>query len=214
MKKLQQISLWGLLFICSACRVENKSTLPYYNDPFFTPHWMAENDVKLNDFHAISSFSLINQDGDSINNTTFSNKIYVADFFFTRCPGICPKMTENMSLVQKAFIDDPEVVLISHSVTPQKDSIEVLKEYAKNNGVISGKWHLVTGKRSMIYALGRKDYFVEEDLGLKKKEEDFIHTENFVLVDHHGHIRGLYNGLNKSSVAQLIEDIRLLKKKR
>lgn len=104
--------------------------------------------------------------------------------------------------------------MISHSVTPQKDSIEVLKEYAKNKGVISGKWHLLTGKRSMIYALGRKDYFVEEDLGLEKKEEDFIHTENFVLVDHDGHIRGLYNGLNKSSVAQLIEDIRLLKKKR
>lgn len=213
MKRLQQISLWGVFFVFSACRVENKLPLPYFNDPFFTPHWMAENDQKLNDFHTISPFSLINQDGDSVNNATFSNKIYVADFFFTRCPGICPKMTENMKLIQEAFIDDPEVLLISHSVTPQKDSVEVLKEYAIGKGVIRGKWHLVTGKREMIYALGRKDYFVEEDLGLVKNEADFIHTENFVLVDHDGHIRGLYNGLNKSSVTQLIEDIRILKKK-
>ena len=119
-----------------------------------------------------------------------------------------------MGLVQAAFLDDPEVLLISHSVTPNQDSVEVLKEYANAKGVVSGKWHLVTGNRSEIYRLGRENYFVEEDLGLDKKEDDFIHTENFVLIDFDGHIRGIYNGLNKTSVNQLIADIRQLKKER
>ncbi|MEN8769123.1 MAG: SCO family protein [Candidatus Arcticimaribacter sp.] len=185
--------------------------MPYYNDPFFTPQWISKDDKQLDTFHRISPFSLLNQAGDTVTNSTFANKIYVADFFFTRCPGICPKMTENMSLVQAAFLDDPEVLLISHSVTPNQDSEEVLKEYAKAKGVLSGKWHLVTGNRAEIYRLGREDYFVEEDLGLDKKEDDFIHTENFVLIDFNGHIRGIYNGLNKASVNQLIADIGQLK---
>ena len=120
-------------------------------------------------------------------------------------------MTDNMRLIQAAFLTDPNVLLLSHSVTPSVDSVSVLKDYAKVKGVISSKWHLATGDKQLIYSLGRKSYFVEEDLGLQKQETDFIHTENFVLVDGDGHLRGIYNGLNKRSVNQLLEDIRTLK---
>jgi protein SCO1/2 len=135
----------------------------------------------------------------------------VTDFFFTSCAGICPKMTSNMKIVQEAFMNDAEVLLISHTVTPDKDSVSVLREYAQNKGVVSNKWHLVTGLQNEIYKLGRKDYFVEEDLGIDKDENDFLHTENFVLIDKNRHIRGIYNGLNKTSVNQLIKDIYTLK---
>lgn len=147
-----------------------------------------------------------------MNEKTFENKIYVADFFFTSCPGICPKMTANMNIVQEAFKDDVDVLLLSHSVTPSDDSVAVLKDYALYKGVISNKWHLVTGSEKEIYKLDRKDYFVEDDLGLEKDEDEFLHTENFVLIDKNRHIRGIYNGLNKTSVKQLISDIQTLKK--
>ena len=120
-------------------------------------------------------------------------------------------MTSNMKIVQEEFLNDDEVLLLSYSVTPDKDSVSVLREYALNKGVVSNKWHLVTGLQNEIYKLGRKDYFVEEDLGIDKDENDFLHTENFVLIDKNRHIRGIYNGLNKTSVNQLIKDIYTLK---
>ena len=123
-------------------------------------------------------------------------------------------MTDNMKLVQSAFLHDPDVLLLSHSVTPNMDSVSVLSNYAENKGVVSSKWHLATGNKSLIYDLDRKSYFVEEDLGLQKAETNFIHTENFVLVDGNGHLRGIYNGLNKRSVSQLIEDIETLKEEK
>ena len=212
-KLLRVISFIGLL-ILTQCENTKSRRLPYYKDPFFTPHWIEKGDERLKDFHTISPFQLINQNGDSISNLTFMNKIYVADFFFTRCPGICPKMTENMSKIQDSFIEDNDILLLSHSVTPELDSIAILQEYAKEKGVIDGKWHLATGDRDQIYSLGRNDYFVEEDLGIKKTADDFIHTENFVLIDGRGHIRGIYNGLNTGSVQQLIEDILLLKEEK
>lgn len=192
-------------------QVASISKLPYYNEASFTPHWLKPNSTELKDFHKIPPFQLINQDGDSISEKTFEGKIYVADFFFTTCPGICPKMTTNMSLLQKAFLDDNEVLLLSHSVTPDYDSVGVLKDYAQDHQVISGKWHLATGNRDLIYSLGRKSYFVEEDLGLDKSSDDFLHTENFVLIDKKRRIRGIYNGLNISSLDQLILDIETLK---
>ncbi|MEL7145667.1 MAG: SCO family protein, partial [Bacteroidota bacterium] len=124
-----------------------------------------------------------------------------------------PKMTRNMTLVQEAFLEDDRVMILSHSVTPQYDSVPVLKRYAESNGVIDGKWHLLTGERSTIYKLGRQGYFIEEDLGILKEADEFIHTENFVLVDKNRYIRGIYNGLNKTSVNQLIDDIKTLQGK-
>jgi protein SCO1/2 len=187
------------------------ATLPFYNDPSFTPQWIEEGDTKLLGFHQIPAFSLENQLGETITEQNLNGKIVVADFFFTTCPGICPKMTRNMQLVQKAFESDPDVLLVSHSVTPEIDNAEVLKKYAGNHDVLSGKWHLLTGEREVIYSLGRQSYFVEEDLGLPKNEMDFLHTENFILLDKKRRIRGIYNGLNKRSVLQLITDIKSLK---
>lgn len=188
------------------------SVLPFYNEATFTPKWFAKDNDSLNNFHSIIDFSLIDQEGDTITNETFKDKIYITNFFFTTCPGICPKMTANLDVVQKAFENDDEVLLLSHSVTPETDTVSVLKAYADKHGIKSSKWHLVTGKRSEIYNLGRNAYFVEEDLGVKKTDDDFLHTENLILVDKNKRIRGIYNGLNVNSVDQLIADIKTLQK--
>jgi protein SCO1/2 len=211
------VAVLSLLLLLTACAETNEpdsrvDTLPFYNEATFTPRWIAANDPSLDTFHRVSPFRLINQEGDTITQETFADNIYVVDFFFTVCPGICPKMTTNMMALQDAFVDDANVLLLSHSVMPEHDSVSVLKSYAENKGILSGKWHLATGNQQEIYRLGRHDYFVEEDLGISKSEDDFLHTENFVLIDKNSHIRGIYNGLNKTSVEQLIIDIKTLKK--
>jgi protein SCO1 len=209
-----------IILLTSSCNSEKKekqhkeSTIPFYTEPTFSPIWAKPNSKELENLHRIPSFSLINQDGEIITEKTFENKIYITDFFFTSCPGICPKMTKNMNVLQETFKDDEDILLLSHSVTPEKDSVSTLKDYAKLHGVISGKWHLVTGNKKEIYNLGRKSYFVEEDLGLTKSSDEFIHTENFVLVDKNKHIRGIYNGLNKKSIQQLVVDIKTLKREK
>lgn len=190
---------------------EKESALPYYGESSFTPKWLATDSKEAMEMHRIPNFSLINQNGEVITRNTFKNKIYVADFFFTSCSGICPKMTSNMSVLQEAFKTDDDVLLLSHTVTPETDTVEVLNEYAKTKGVTPNKWHLVTGSRSEIYNLGRNAYFIEEDLGELKTDDDFLHTENFVLIDKNQHIRGIYNGLNKTAIQQLITDIKTLK---
>ncbi|MEN8879473.1 MAG: SCO family protein [Polaribacter sp.] len=219
MKKLYNMKTkiliyWLLLLFLTSCKNSNKSrvdTLPYYNEATFTPHWISPDNDTLNEFHKISPFKLTNQDGKIITEQTFKDKIYVVDFFFTSCPGICPKMTANMNILQEEFLKDDDILLLSHSVTPEKDSVTVLKRYAEAKDVVSNKWHLVTGSQQEIYKLGRKDYFVEEDLGIEKDVDEFLHTENFVLIDKNRHIRGIYNGLNKTAINQLIADIKTLK---
>ncbi|MDL5514632.1 SCO family protein [Arenibacter sp. M-2] len=228
MKLLLGIKNKGLVLVCwlaffTSCKnqvkketVEVEETsrveyLPYYSDESFTPYWLTPNSEEEKSFHKIPDFSLVNQLGDTVSQKTFDNKIYIADFFFTTCPGICLKMTGNMVKVQEAFKDDPEVLLLSHSVTPSIDAVPILKNYAEKNGVINNKWHLVTGDKTEIYNLGRNQYFVENDLGVPKDINDFLHTENFLLIDKNKHIRGIYNGLNRASIAQLITDIKALK---
>lgn len=186
--------------------------LPYYSEATFTPQWIAKDTSAIAKFHKIPEFELFNQHGDTLTEQNFTDKIYVADFFFTFCSGICPKMTNNMKLIQDAFLDDTDVLLLSHSVTPDHDTPQILSEYAEAKGVHAEKWHLATGKRETIYDLGRNAYFVEEDLGIEKEPGDFLHTENFVLIDQNRHIRGIYNGLNKTAIAQLITDIKTLKR--
>ena len=219
MKKVKKYSflILGLLFFIGCKKKNTKeftsrvNELPYYNEASFTPKWIASNSKELEAFHKIPDFKLINQNGEIITQKTFENKIYVTDFFFTTCPGICPMMTKNMNLVQDAFKNDDTVLILSHSVTPTKDSVPQLKEYALENN-IGKNWHLVTGNKKEIYHLGRTAYFVENDLGEPKGIDDFLHTENFILIDKNKHIRGIYNGLNKNSVKQLIADIKTLKK--
>ncbi|WP_317207875.1 SCO family protein [Joostella atrarenae] len=208
-------TLFLILFL--SCKTDKKTgsrvtELPYYTEATFTPLWMNDKSEFVDTLHTIPNFSFIDQEGDVITNATFKDKIYITNFFFTSCPGICPKMTSNMTMLQDEFIDDSDVLLLSHSVTPETDSVSVLKNYAKEYGIDADKWHLVTGNQQEIYSLGRKSYFVEEDLGIKKSDDEFLHTENFVLIDKERHIRGIYNGLNRASIQQLILDIKALKK--
>ena len=229
MKLLSQNKLMSLLVLLAltsftSCNQEVKKEnievvetsrteyLPYYNEKSFTPNWIVPGSQEEKAFHTIPDFALTNQLGKTITQKTFDNKIYVTDFFFTVCPGICPQMADNMFKVQEAFKDNPNVVLLSHSVMPTSDTVEVLKKYAEDNGVIDNKWHLVTGDKETIYSLGRDSYYVENDLGEEKTIDDFLHTENFLLIDSNKHIRGIYNGLNRSSIAQLITDIETLEK--
>ncbi|WP_233098685.1 SCO family protein [Aureibaculum flavum] len=185
--------------------------LPYYNEESFTPNWLTPNTDEEQAFHKIPDFELINQLGDTVTQKNFDNKIYIADFFFTSCPGICPKMTGNMVKLQEEFKEDEEILFLSHSVTPTIDSVAELKTYAEKHGVIDNKWHLVTGDKTAIYNLGRNQYFVENDLGVPKNIDDFLHSENFLLIDKNKHIRGIYNGLNRASLAQLVTDVKALK---
>ncbi|KQC32497.1 photosynthetic protein synthase II [Nonlabens sp. YIK11] len=177
----------------------------------FDPSLVDDSMLFVKKYHKIAPFELINQNGDTITQADYQNKIYVADFFFTTCPSICPVMTKNMTMLQEEFKNDPEVLLLSHSVTPEIDSVQVLREYADRKGVIDAKWNLVTGDRKQIYDLARKSY-----LAAKKNkyggENAMIHTENFLLVDKEGRLRGRsYDGTDEEDIKALIEDIYVLK---
>jgi protein SCO1/2 len=161
-------------------------------------------------YHTISDFSLINQNGDTITEAFYDDKIYVADFFFTTCQSICPIMTKNMKEVQDKLINDKEILLLSHSVTPEIDSVEQLKRYAISNQINDDKWNLVTGDKKQIYNLARKSYLAVEDDPLGNY--DMIHTENFILIDKKKQIRGFYDGTLESEIIRLLDDIEILKK--
>ncbi|GGG40644.1 hypothetical protein GCM10011414_07690 [Croceivirga lutea] len=160
--------------------------------------------------HTIANFKLINQNGDSITQEDYQDKIYVADFFFTTCLTICPIMTKNMAGLQKDILEMEDVMLLSHSVTPKIDSVPRLKEYAVEKGVIDAKWNLVTGDKEQIYDLARKSYLAVKTDG-DGGTFDMIHTENFILIDKEKRIRGYYDGTNEQEVKKLLKDIRILK---
>jgi protein SCO1/2 len=166
--------------------------------------------------HKIADFSFTNQNGKTITQNDYKGKIYVADFFFTTCPTICPIMTDNLTWLQEQIKNDPKVMILSHSVTPDIDSVPVLKAYAEKKGAIDGKWNMVTGKKEDIYYIARKSYLAVKTTS-SKDLYDMVHTENFILVDGKGRIRGFYNGTNldkevkgEKNVKQLLEDIKWL----
>lgn len=159
-------------------------------------------------YHTIADFSLVNQNGDTITQDYYKDKIYIADFIFTTCPTICPIMTDHMVLLQEKLKDNAQVLLLSHTVTPEIDSVPQLKKYALEKGVNDAKWNLVTGDKKQIYDLARKSYLVAKDNPFK--EYDLIHTENFVLVDTKKRIRGFYDGTDPEAIEELMEDIAIL----
>ncbi|CAL2104246.1 Electron transporter [Tenacibaculum sp. 190130A14a] len=211
--KILTLLVIGILVIsCQAKKeVDKEVTLPFFNSAEFTPEWIHEKDVKYNDIHQIPEFSLINQDGEAITKKTYEGKIYVADFFFVTCPGICPILEKNMSKIQERFKADNDVMLLSHTVMPTKDSVSVLKQYAIDNDIDSKKWNLVTGDKKQIYDLARKAYFADEDFVKTQDEDAFVHTENFILIDKKGRIRGVYNGTIALDTERLIRHIKILK---
>jgi len=185
--------------------------LPVYNPADVNPKLVDASVKHIRSNHKVGNFSLVNQNGDTITQHNYEGKIYVTDFFFTRCQTICPIMSTNMADLQGLFKNDTTVLFLSHSVTPVIDSISVLRAYADKKGVIDGKWNLVTGNKKHIYELARKSYFAVLDEG-DGGAQDFIHTEQFILIDKKRQIRGFYDGTDKEDIQRIFEDITILKK--
>ena len=184
--------------------------LKIYNPADVNPRLVDFSMKHITKDHTIADFELTNQNGQKITNKNYKDKIYVADFFFTRCQTICINMAYNMGELQNLYKKDTDIMFLSHSVTPEIDSVTVLKEYADRKGVIDGKWNITTGAKTHIYELARKSYFAVLDEG-NGDENDFIHTEQFVLVDKEKRIRGYYDGTEKEDMEKLKKDIVLLK---
>jgi protein SCO1/2 len=186
-----------------------KKMLPIYNPSMVNPELVDSTVQYISKYHTIADFTFTNQNGKLITQKDYEGKIYVADFFFTTCGSICPKMTTNLAVIQKAIINNPKVMLLSHTVFPETDNVPVLKKYAIKNGVLDNKWNLVTGDKKQIYTLARKSYLAVK-LGKPNQLYDMVHTENFVLVDSKRRVRGFYDATKKEDILLLIDDINFL----
>jgi protein SCO1/2 len=184
-------------------------TLPIYNPADVNPELVDSTVQYISKYHTIADFSFVNQNGKTITQKDYRGKIYVADFFFTTCGSICPKMTANLFEVQKAIINNPKVMLLSHTVFPEVDNVSILKAYAIKNGVDDSKWNLVTGDKKEIYTMARKSYLAVK-MGKPNELYDMVHTENFVLVDAKSRVRGFYDGTKEEDIQKLITDINFL----
>ena len=191
----------------------------HFKVPYLVPEITEEGEVKMNGkdtvFHKIPKFSLIDQNGNVFSSAQTKNKIYVADFIFTSCKTICPKMTSELVRVQDDFLHNKDVILVSHTVDPTHDTPQVLKEYTKKNDAQDGKWFFLTGDKKAIYNLGINGYKVSmADAEAYDKnvpiDETFIHTEKLLLIDKEGYIRGFYDGTSKEDVDRLIVEIKIL----
>lgn len=192
-----------------SCKQASNKELPIYNPSDFNPELVNKNLQNINQNHQVLDFQLINQNGIEITQDDYKNSIYIVDFFFTRCPSICPIMTNNMGKVQQKFSDRNDIKLLSISVTPIIDSVSILRKYANEKGVLDAKWNITTGDKKHIYNLARKSYFAVVEKG-DGELQDFIHTPNFILVDKEKQIRGIYDGTDDIDIDRLIEDIQIL----
>ncbi len=206
-----------VLFLLSAVIVylfynalQPKRILAVYQPSMVNPELVDSTVQEIRKYHTIADFSLTNQNGETVTQNSYKDKIYVADFFFTTCPTICPIMTKNMAAIQKQVLSDSDVLLLSHSVTPEIDSVTQLKKYALEKGVDDTKWNLVTGDKKQIYELARKSYLAVKTDG-DGGPFDMIHTENFILVDKERRIRGFYDGTRTDEMERLMEDLKVLK---
>lgn len=190
--------------------LQPKKNLPVYSPAMVNSELVPEEIQHVRKYHTIADFSLTNQNGEAVTQEDYKDRIYIADFFFTTCPTICPLMTKNMAVIQSEIQDDQEVLLLSHSVTPEIDSVAQLKKYALEKGVDDKKWNLVTGDKKDIYELARKSYLAVKTDG-DGGPFDMIHTENFILVDKERRIRGFYDGTKTEDIEKLMEDLKVLK---
>lgn len=215
-KPLNILILAGVIALLIAGIMKLSSDKPLRLLPYYGPRKI---DSTLTDgkwvvdtmFHSVKPFSFIDQTGATLTEAAFSDKIYVADYFFCTCQSICPIMTRQMARLAKHFENDPEVLFLSHTVNPEHDSVNVLADYAKLHRVKHGKWFLVTGDKPSLYKQARESYMLDAAEG-DGGADDFIHTENFALVDPAKNIRGYYDGTDSLAMGQLIKDIDLLKK--
>lgn len=183
--------------------------LPLFTPSMVNPELVDTTVQHIANKHFIADFAFTNQNGKTITQNDYKGKVYVADFFFTTCPTICPIMTDNMVWLQEQIKDNTEIMLLSHSVTPDIDSVNVLKAYAVKKGVLDNKWNLVTGNKKDIYYIARKSYLAVKT-GKPEQMYDMVHTENFVLVDQNRRVRGFYDGTKREDVEKLLEDILFL----
>lgn len=202
------LSIIIIFFIYSI--LKPKEVLPVFQPADVNPEMVDSTLQHVKKYHTIADFSLTNQNGETITQKYYDGKIYVADFFFTTCQTICPIMTNHMVEIQKKILNNPDVLLLSHTVMPEIDSTMVLKKYALEKGVDDRKWNLVTGDKKQIYDLARKSYLAAKDIPYS--EFDLIHTENFVLIDAQKRIRGFYDGTDIHAIERLLEDIEILEK--
>lgn len=177
----------------------------------YLAYFGPKNALKINDtqYHYIPDFKFINQYGETVTQKTTENKIYITEYFFTTCQSICPIMNTNLVRVYNEFKGEPDVMILSHTVDPETDSVPVLLDYAKRHGVNDKKWLFVTGSKPALYELARKGYLLNAESG-NGGEEDFIHTQNFALVDKERHIRGFYDGTDSTEINRLIGEINIL----
>lgn len=187
-----------------------EKSLPVYQPTMVNSELVDTTVQYVKKYHQIGDFKLVNQNGDTITQEYYRDKIYVADFFFTTCQTICPVMTDHMLQIQEKIKDDPEVFLLSHTVIPNFDTVAQLKKYAVEKGINAEKWNLVTGDKKQIYNLARKSYLASKSNG-DGGPYDMIHTENFVLVDKKQQIRGFYDGTDPEAIEKLMQDINVLK---
>lgn len=186
-----------------------KKVLPIYQ-PSMVNYELVDSTLQhVKKYHKIAPFSFENQNGKTITQDDYEGKIYIADFFFTTCPSICPKMTANMVGIQEEILNDSTVMLLSYSVTPKIDSVPQLKKYAIEKGVNDEKWNLLTGNKKEIYTMARKSYLVVKEDG-DGGPYDMIHTENFILVDPKKRIRGFYDGTDTLAMSELLLDLEIL----
>jgi protein SCO1/2 len=210
MYRIVFLLLSSLLVSCLDKKLE-AIALPYYNEPDFTPIFLTDtSEVKYKINHTITDFSFRDQDSILISQKNIEGKIHIANFIFTTCGSICPKMTTNLKIVNDSLKSHSDIVLLSYSVTPWIDTPSVLKKYKARNDITNPNWHFLTGSKNDIYSLARKSYFAEEDIGFSKDSSEFLHTEHFILVDKTKRIRGIYNGTLELEMQQMLDDIKNL----
>lgn len=202
-----------ILLVVFACGCKDKTeTLPFYNTADFTAEWIAPGDPAYLKIHTVDNFKLYSQLGHVINQDSLKGHVYVANFFFSTCPTICPVMMSNLQNVQQEFLDNNEVKLASFSVMPWRDTVKRLFEYAREHHINANKWYLLTGNQNQIYQLGRKSYFSEKKPGLERDNSYFLHTETMLLIDKKSRIRGVYTATDSSQIKRVIADIHILLK--
>ena len=201
-KALFSLLLTLLFFGCEPTQKTNTQLLPI----------IGEKTINGSDtiYHTVQPFYFINQYNEAVTEQTIAHKIYVADFFFATCQSICPQMSSQLMNVQKAFVKDDSVLILSHTVNPMHDTVEVLNGYAQSYGAIKNKWHFLTGNKKEIYAMARYSYLVNA-LQADGTPEGFLHSELLILIDTKKRIRGMYDGTDSIAVVKLIADIKLLK---
>jgi protein SCO1/2 len=205
------LSLVGIIGLTLGATWRRPEALPFYQTRDRTPEWIAAGSAAYAHIHRVADFALVDQDGVAVTSGDVAGKVYVASFFFTACRQLCPKLQSNLARVQDAFRDDTDVVILSHTVTPETDDTAKLRQYALANGIIRGKWHLLTGPAAEINRLARDSYFAQLPDSVDGAPTPLLHSETLVLVDAQRRVRGVYDGSQMFDVERLIADIHALR---